>query len=219
MDLSQAGQDQPPHVLQRFRTVVGAGSLFGPYRGYLFYWRTHDAAIITSTVVLLWPWLGQAKRDQIVRVVRRVNSLWSAEILASAWESHLACARDQALVTDEERAWAAGFFDGDGSIGAYRQRTKRSEYLVLSAAVTQAAGRGTFENLTRFRQVVDAGSVNGPYEPRGWSRLPQYKWQLKGHKVELVMDRLWPWLDDAKRETAKTAIDRARRSFAERRRA
>jgi hypothetical protein len=216
MDVSQAGRDRSPHVLERFRSVVDGGSLFGPYRGYLFYWRTHDAAIITATAVLLWPWLGLAKREQILRVASQVTSLWSAELLAFMWESHLTRDRDELTTATEERAWAAGFFDGDGSVGAYRQRTKRSEYLVLAAAVTQAAESGTVENLARFQRVAGAGSVNGPYAPRGWSRLPQYRWQLKGHKVELVLTRLWPWLDDVKRQAAASAIERAHSSFAAR---
>jgi len=50
LDVSQSGDGRAPAVLCRFRDVIGAGSIFGPYRGYIYYWRTHDTALITSVV-------------------------------------------------------------------------------------------------------------------------------------------------------------------------
>jgi hypothetical protein len=46
-----------------------------------------------------------------------------------------------------------------------------------------------------------------------WSRQQQYAWHLGGSvKVEAVLERIWPWLDEAKRDQARRAIADARRS-------
>ena len=41
IQVSQAGPpDEIPLVLLRFRDIVGEGNITGPYRGYLYYWKT-----------------------------------------------------------------------------------------------------------------------------------------------------------------------------------
>jgi len=46
-----------------------------------------------------------------------------------------------------------------------------------------------------------------------WSRQPQYAWQASGSaKVESILERLWPWLDEAKRDQARRSIVSARNS-------
>jgi hypothetical protein len=115
VDVSQKGEGSPPTVLTRFRDVIGGGSIFGPYRGYLYYWRTHDAGLVSSTITLLWPWLSIEKRKQIGATLDAVPALWCTEQLGEAWRPYAEAAHG----TDERSAWAAGFFEGDGSIGAY----------------------------------------------------------------------------------------------------
>jgi hypothetical protein len=206
VDVSQKGAGRPPTVLLQFREVVGGGSIFGPYRGYLYYWRTHEAALISSTISLLWPWLITEKRTQIGATIAAVPALWCAETVGEIWTSHA----EGAYGPDEQRAWAAGLFEGDGSIGSYVGRTSRSQRPLLSASISQASADGIPTCLLRFRDIVGIGSIRGPIQPRGWSRLPQYRWQAQGKSVETIMAVLTPWLVGAKREDVHEAISAAR---------
>jgi len=90
-------------------------------------------------------------------------------------------------VDTTDHAWAAGFFDAEGSVLVRRQRTRPRREL----AVSQAGGQGTPQVLERFREIVNGrGTIRG--------------------SVERVMRLLWPWLDDAKRAQAVKAIVSAR---------
>jgi hypothetical protein len=205
LDVSQRGDGSAPAVLVRFRDVVGGGSLFGPYRGYLYYWRTHDAGLITSVVMLLWPWIGVERQGQIRATLGAVPALWSAETLGEVWAAHV----ERRVHAEEARAWAGGFFEGDGSIGAYQTRGRETYGPTLSASISQASTAGVPTCLTRFREVIGIGSIRGPIAPRGWSRLPQYRWEARGRAVGPAMAPLLPWLVGPKRDQVQTAISRA----------
>ncbi len=205
-DVSQKGDGTPPKVLTHFRDVIGCGSIFGPYRGYLYYWRTHDAGLVSSTIALLWPWLSGEKRMQIGRTLAAVPALWSAEAIGEVWRSY----SEAATCLDERRAWAAGFFEGDGSIGAYIGHRRESSVPQLSASISQASTEGIPTCLLRFRDPVGVGSISGPVQPRGWSRLPQYRWQANGKSVAIAIAILMPWLVGAKREQVERAVSAAR---------
>jgi len=173
LDVSQRGEGTAPAVLVHFREIVGGGSVFGPYRGYLYYWRTHDTGVITAVVGLLWPWLGAERREQIRATLRAVPALWCAETLGEIWDAHQA----MSTTAEEARAWAGGFFEGDGSIGAYAARARPTRRPTLSASISQASTSGVPTCLGRFHDVVRIGHIRGPIAPRGWSRLPQYRWE------------------------------------------
>jgi hypothetical protein len=207
LDVSQRGDGIPPAVLVRFREIVGCGSLFGPYRGYLYYWRTHDAGLITSTLVLLWPWLSPERREQIRATLRAVPALWCAEMLGDIFDDRVSRSLDPELA----RAWAGGFFEGDGSIGAYSLRSRTRPRPVLSASISQASAAGVPTSLTRFRETIRIGRIRGPIAPRGWSRQPQYRWEASGSGVEAAMSPLLPWLVGPKRDQVEAAISAARR--------
>jgi hypothetical protein len=72
--------------------------------------------------------------------------------------------------------------------------------------MNQASTDGVPTSLLRFRDIVGAGSISGPIQPRGWSRLPQYRWQVQGKSVEIAMAALTPWLVGAKREQVERAV-------------
>lgn len=80
MAVSQGGDpSRPPLVLIGFQSAVGGvGNLTGPYRGYLFYWKTTRIGTIDNVATTLWPFLGQEKREQFLvasRLGRRELSL------------------------------------------------------------------------------------------------------------------------------------------------
>ena len=96
----------------------------------------------------------------------------------------------------EELAWAAGFWDGEGSCGCYGRndgRKRKASNSYLRASVNQIHR----EVLDRFCAAVELGKVYGPYVGRN----TQWEWQLHGEeRVRLLFERLWPWLSSVKRE-------------------
>ena len=92
---------------------------------------------------------------------------------------------------DNELAWAAGFFDGEGSFNV----SGNHKSLRLNASITQTDPRA----LRRFRRAVDGiGSVIGPYERAG--RKPQWMWQVQSFEdVRRVAVILWKFLGPVKR--------------------
>jgi len=192
MAVSQGGDPgKPPLVLLGFKSAVnGVGNITGPYREYLFYWKTTQIEVIESIAAALWPFLGQEKREQYLRASRMVGRPCSLDL-----------AKPRFLSDGTERAWAAGFFDGEGTAGVGGGRRKKTAYRQPSMEIPQSSARGVPDSLVRFQLAVGAGSITGPHPPRNpWARLPSYRWALSGHrKVEMVAGILWPWLGSVKR--------------------
>ncbi|HEV2249138.1 MAG TPA: hypothetical protein VGT60_01350 [Candidatus Limnocylindria bacterium] len=196
------GGDCPPPVLLRLRSACsGLGSITGPRRGYLYYWRASRHADVSAVVSRLGPWITEPKRSAIesaAETVRRVVSLGA----------------DPDMDRDNELAWAAGFFGGDGTSSAAFDRSNGPDYRRLHIGIPQAAVNGRVPPvLPKFQAAVGgAGSIRGPYTLKNpWSRLPQYVWSLSGTPGgEHVLGMIWPWLDDAKRDQARRAMRAAR---------
>lgn len=189
--INQADADGVPEVLTRFRAAVGVGRVRGPKRKDgrvdLYSWVASSRGDVRRTFEALSPWLGAVKRTQLVGAVGVVPE---AEFTPSR---------------DEELAWAAGLFDGDGSTCFERHGT-RADYRRADMAVTQTSRSGTPEVLTRFHRLVSVGHINGPYGGNErWE--PVYRW--KAHRlvdVQNVARTLWPWLGSVKRVQASGVI-------------
>lgn len=201
LEASQGGQAPPPVLRQLQDACGGRGSITGPRRGYLYYWRVSRRDDVDDVIRLIGPWMGEPKRT----------------VLASALRT---CGRSIGLAPQFERsrdgelAWAAGLYGGDGTTSAGLDKSGGPSYRTLKAGLPQAAVDGGVPPvLVRFQTAVDgAGSVRGPYVLRNpWSRLPQYVWSVSGIRgAEPVLERIWPWLDQAKRDQARFAIRAAR---------
>lgn len=97
-----------------------------------------------------------------------------------------------------ELAWAAGFFDGEGS--TVRMNGK---YARMQLAQSES-GIGT---LRRFRRAVGAGSVVGPNKYKSSIGKPQYVWVCSNlEDCQFVLARLWKWLGLQKRGQASTVF-------------
>jgi hypothetical protein len=91
-------------------------------------------------------------------------------------------------MTDAERAWAAGFFDGEGNVG-YREREQASgPTRVRVAQIAQVDRRA----LDRFVEIVGIGRVRGPYERNTKNGSSYFVWSSRD--VEAVYEALKPWL-------------------------
>lgn len=106
-----------------------------------------------------------------------------------------------------ELAWAAGFFDGEGStgtsVGARRKQINgRLRYTGLRLTISQVDR----QVLDRFRAAVRVGSVTGPYG-NGEKRQPAYRFSTNSFEnVQAVVAMLWKWLGPIKRQQAKHAL-------------
>lgn len=111
-----------------------------------------------------------------------------------------------------ELAWAAGFYDGEGStcITTYLPKNQKSQANVIMVAIGQIHR----EVLDRFQAAVGGlGVVNGPYLPpsRGKRDKPQYRYRASGlERVETIIRLLWPYLGSVKRDQAETALETIR---------
>src|SRR5438093_6356774 len=100
-------------------------------------------------------------------------------------------------------AWAAGFFDGEGSTIAYFPNRKKSRYLRVQASVPQSGHGGAVpEVLHRFQAaMLGMGKIVGPNE------YGIYVWHTRGfEETQAAIAMLWQSLGAIKRAQAATAL-------------
>lgn len=111
-------------------------------------------------------------------------------------------------MTDTELAWAAGFFDGEGWVGARYAKVSKKQPLYRRIEV--GIGQVDPRVLERFQAAVGGvGTVKGPYAPdkRG-GRQPRWYYQLAGPKtIWRIFWDLEPYLSPVKREQFLTALN------------
>ena len=201
MVVYQGGRDEIPQVLLRFQLAVGGrGNITGPYRNRLFHWSTKKHAAFDEVMVILWPWLSASKRTQLQRATETAGRVMPSD-----------CGADNADPQPQrasELAWVAGFFDGEGYIGAGGSPGKRT----IEMSIAQAGTAGLPATLTRVALVVGVGRLRGPRMlANPWSKLPQYVWCAKSFEdVQFAVALLWPWLGPVKRAQAREALLRYR---------
>jgi len=103
--------------------------------------------------------------------------------------------------TNCEIAWAAGFFDGEGSTGCSWREKKRDRQLRLSISQVNK------DNLLRFQNATgNLGHILGPYQRPG--RKPIWAYRIDTAKgVKAIIGILWPFLSKEKRQQATVALD------------
>ena len=104
-----------------------------------------------------------------------------------------------------ELAWAAGFFDGEGTTCITRHKPKNQH--AISAVIIVSIKQTHIEELERFRSAVGGeGVINGPYQ-RGKNK-PYWMFRASGiERVQRIIDHLSPYMCSTKRDQAKTAIE------------
>lgn len=104
------------------------------------------------------------------------------------------------MVDEYELAWAAGFFDGEGSV----------HFAGASNLCYVSVGQKDRRPLQRFRDAVDVGNINGPYSN---ARGSWYHWSVGGRKAARVLKLLWPYLSEPKREKAQLVLPKRHYQF------
>jgi hypothetical protein len=191
----QGAQDGPPRLLDRFRDTVGCGEIMGPYRGRLYHWTTKRIASVEATCSALWPDLSPERQAQFIRAFSG----------SARWERFCRDITETSTPPPHTRrrelAWAAGFFDAEGSV-------MTSAYPRLELAQASETG-APHSSLLRFHQaVLCLGRVTGPRSlNNAWSRLPQFRWEASSFEaVQAVLALLWNDLGPGKRADARRAF-------------
>lgn len=105
-----------------------------------------------------------------------------------------------------ELAWAAGFFDGEGSVfvnrrksvAKYRANPIRYDITTVGLSIAQVDVRP----LQRFIAAIEATqNPTGPYRTKNKNAQPYYRWAVEGRPSTLrVLEALWPFMSEPKRE-------------------
>jgi hypothetical protein len=108
-------------------------------------------------------------------------------------------------MSDVELAWAAGFYDGEGSFGIYTYGDGRTHFRFTVGQ----AGYSIPETLTRFREAVGIGSINGPYAfKKQPGAMPFWQYAVQKKKdIDEVVSKLWPYLTEPKRAQILDALE------------
>lgn len=103
-------------------------------------------------------------------------------------------------------AWAAGFFDGEGSTFALKPgRGRTVPRLRLAAPQAEEPDReGTPAVLLRLEAAL-GGNVSGPYVEPG-NRRRRFVWHATGPAAYRALDVMRSYLSPAKQEQARRAI-------------
>ena len=99
---------------------------------------------------------------------------------------------------ETDLAWCAGFFDGEGWVGAV-QSTKMSE------GIRSLVAQKDRQALDRFHAILNFGVVAGPYR----NKSPVFYWRIsKEAHVRQLFTLLQPYLGPVKLAQFQTALDK-----------
>ena len=114
------------------------------------------------------------------------------------------------LMNREELAWAAGLFDGEGSVGVYNRGDKGNtwhslKYRRLMLSIAQADR----QVLDRFQKAIfGLGHINGPRTLNSPFKAKSQWFFTTGsfEHVQAIIAALWVFLSPVKKEQAKQAL-------------
>lgn len=99
-----------------------------------------------------------------------------------------------------ELAWAAGLFEGEGTVTPKRGKGSAHRY--------QAAIIMTDEDvLRRFASIVGIGRFYGPYQPTNPRALPIWRWMTTKHaEIQALFELIGPWLGERRTKAFVNAL-------------
>lgn len=108
---------------------------------------------------------------------------------------------------ETELAWAAGFFDGEGSTFLNRHKVTHFDRpgrpFNYVSSPTISVCQVDRRPLDRFVAAIGAGRVRGPFKPKTKNSNEYYRVEFAGRdRVSKVLWLLWEYLSPVKREQA-----------------
>ena len=207
VSVPQMGRDEIPRVLLKFKyAMLGVGAIYRQSDG-LCQWRAGGRVTAEMTLALMWPWLGQVKKEQARAAIAAVDRQYAdGSVVRRRPRSVPELQAHPSPLTDGSRvavAWAAGFMDAEGYFGIVGRRPRKdgTTGLVIRASASQHGLPGQPPEVLRRLQ----STLGGRIERHG--EVDDYKWVMTGGpSVRTVLERLRPWLGDVKETQAITAL-------------
>ena len=207
--LPQSGRDGPPAVLLRFqRVMLGMGHISGPSDVGIYMLRYAAREEARLVLALMWPHLGDVKKDQAARAMELVEYQYTSGAVrprrARSRPPETPTIRDRADA-EVERAWAAGFLDAEGCFGLARSSARRRGpdwYRIRVSASQHGEVDSPAAVLLRLHSVFGGlGRIECHGEP------DDFRWCAEGaESVERVLEITRPWLGDEKSADAAAAL-------------
>ncbi len=102
----------------------------------------------------------------------------------------------------KDLAWAAGLFEGEGSILVPSQRAS-NKTIRLSICSTDA------DVIQRFHEIIGLGRQYDYVPKNSLGKKRQYWWVISGHeKVQAVLAVFWGWLGERRKSKAVEALQK-----------
>ena len=103
---------------------------------------------------------------------------------------------------EAQLAWCAGFLDGEGTFGTYRESRGKHKYRFrISCAQVH------LEPLEKLQKSL-GGRLYGPYGPYSGNRQAHYQWIIHGDEAAVAVEKLRPFLCSIKIEQARLALEK-----------
>jgi hypothetical protein len=115
--------------------------------------------------------------------------------------------------TQRELAWAAGLYEGEGSVSMVRRRKPEQAKRHGMASCRVRLDMTDEDTVRRFHAAVGIGRVYGPYSPpsAGPNRKPVWCWGVDGfEKAQAIAALLWFGLGSRRKSQFRAALDSAR---------
>lgn len=100
--------------------------------------------------------------------------------------------------------WAAGLFEGEGTIIIRKARLKNRE---KSDTIDVQLSSIDYDVLSEFCRIIQVGKIYGPYGPYQPNRKPFWKWSVYGENAIRVLKDLEPFLLSRRRDKAIEALN------------
>ena len=101
-------------------------------------------------------------------------------------------------MTDSEIAWAAGLFEGEGSISWFKLKS-RKDSIKVSVVLTMTDADVVY----KFANIMGFGKVKGPYQPQPTSRKVRWVWEVQNFRECVkAIDLLYPYLGERRKAKA-----------------
>ena len=106
-------------------------------------------------------------------------------------------------MTESDIAWAAGVFEGEGSVGVSGKSKAPVTYMSM--------GMSEQDVLDRFTSIVGTGKVYGPYKGQGSKTPAHYKpmfhWKIRQiTEIQRILRLFYPYLGERRRSEAAGVI-------------
>ncbi len=100
-------------------------------------------------------------------------------------------------------AWAAGFYDGEGSVSVTGSTL---QYKEGRTSICISVGQVNREPLDKLTDIFGIGEIYGPYA-RGGTSQPIYLYKVYGYvNVQYVIAQMWSYISSAKKAQVRKAF-------------